>query len=167
MSVCWECCVLSVTGLCCDGLITRPEESYRLWRVVVCDLETSWKRRLWTTVACCAKTKKGLDICRSRWLCSLRRGSAAALWLGLRVRILPGTWMMSVCCVCCVLSEVSTTGWSLVQRIPTKCGVSECDREASIMRRAWLLRHEEESQFLTLYFLTYNQIFSRLYPISS
>jgi len=22
-------------------LITRPEESYRLWRVVVCDLETS------------------------------------------------------------------------------------------------------------------------------
>ena len=27
----------------CDGLITRPEESYRLWRVVVCDLETSNK----------------------------------------------------------------------------------------------------------------------------
>jgi len=24
-----------------DELITRPEESYRLWRVVVCDLETS------------------------------------------------------------------------------------------------------------------------------
>ena len=25
----------------CDGLITRPEESYRMWCVVVCDLETS------------------------------------------------------------------------------------------------------------------------------
>ena len=25
----------------CDELITPPEESYRLWRVVVCDLETS------------------------------------------------------------------------------------------------------------------------------
>jgi hypothetical protein len=24
-----------------DGLITRPEESYRLWLVVVCDNETS------------------------------------------------------------------------------------------------------------------------------
>ena len=24
-----------------DELITRPEESYRLWSVVVCDLETS------------------------------------------------------------------------------------------------------------------------------
>jgi hypothetical protein len=35
-----ECCVLSGTGLC-DELITRPEESYRLWYVVVCDLETS------------------------------------------------------------------------------------------------------------------------------
>jgi hypothetical protein len=37
--VCCECCALSGRGLC-DGLITRPEESYRLWRVVVCDLET-------------------------------------------------------------------------------------------------------------------------------
>ena len=25
----------------CDELIIRPVESYRLWRVVVCDLETS------------------------------------------------------------------------------------------------------------------------------
>jgi len=32
--------VLSGGGLC-DELITRPEESYRLWCVVVCDLETS------------------------------------------------------------------------------------------------------------------------------
>jgi hypothetical protein len=35
------CCVLPDRGLC-DELITRPEESYRLWRVVVCDQETSW-----------------------------------------------------------------------------------------------------------------------------
>ena len=32
------------TGIC-DGLITRPEESYRLWCVVVCDLGTSRIRR--------------------------------------------------------------------------------------------------------------------------
>jgi len=38
MSVCCECCVLSNRGLC-DELITRPEESYRLWCVVVCDLD--------------------------------------------------------------------------------------------------------------------------------
>ena len=31
--------MLSGRGLC-DELITRPEESYRLWCVVVCDLET-------------------------------------------------------------------------------------------------------------------------------
>jgi hypothetical protein len=37
--------VLSGRGLC-DGFITRPEESYRLWRVVVCDQETSKTRRL-------------------------------------------------------------------------------------------------------------------------
>ena len=40
MFVCCECCVLSGRGLC-DGLIIRSEESYRLWRVVVCDQETS------------------------------------------------------------------------------------------------------------------------------
>ena len=33
-------CELSGRGLC-DELITRPEESYRLWCVVECDLETS------------------------------------------------------------------------------------------------------------------------------
>ena len=48
MDVCCECCVLSGTGLC-DGLITRPEESYRLWRVV-CDQETSKMRRLKPTI---------------------------------------------------------------------------------------------------------------------
>jgi hypothetical protein len=41
-----ECCVLSGRGLC-DELITHPEESYRLWCVVVCDLETSRMRRPW------------------------------------------------------------------------------------------------------------------------
>jgi len=40
MFVCCECCVLSGTGFC-DELMTRPEESYRLWCVVVCDLETT------------------------------------------------------------------------------------------------------------------------------
>ena len=38
--VCRDCRVLSGRGLC-DELITRPEESYRMWCVVVCDLETS------------------------------------------------------------------------------------------------------------------------------
>ena len=40
MFVCCDCCVLSGRGLC-DELITRSEESYRLWCVVECDLETS------------------------------------------------------------------------------------------------------------------------------
>ena len=40
MSVCCECCVLSGRGLC-DELITRPEESYRVRCVVMCDLETT------------------------------------------------------------------------------------------------------------------------------
>ena len=38
MFVCCECCVLSGRSLC-DEMTTRPGESYRLWFVVVCDLE--------------------------------------------------------------------------------------------------------------------------------
>jgi len=46
MSVSCECCVLSGRGLC-DRLITRPEESYRLWLVVVRDLGSSRTTRPW------------------------------------------------------------------------------------------------------------------------
>ena len=45
MYICFECCVLSGRSLC-DELITRPEESYRLWCVVVCDLEKKKKTNL-------------------------------------------------------------------------------------------------------------------------
>ena len=45
MEICYECYVLPGTGLC-DELITRPEESYRLWCIVVCDPEMSRMRRL-------------------------------------------------------------------------------------------------------------------------
>jgi len=57
MSVCCECCVLSGRGLC-DELITRPEESYRLRCVVVCDLETSRMRRPWSASGRSATGKK-------------------------------------------------------------------------------------------------------------
>ena len=52
-----ECCVLSGRGLC-DGLITRPEESYRLCCVIVCDLETSRIRRLKLIKGCKCQIEK-------------------------------------------------------------------------------------------------------------
>ena len=58
ISVCCDCWVLSGRGFC-DELIIRPEESYRLWCVVVCDLETSSMRRPWPTGGC-------LAVCLSR-----------------------------------------------------------------------------------------------------
>jgi len=57
IDVCCECCVLSGRGLC-DEMITRPEESYRLWCVVVCDLETPCLRRPWPTGGLLRQTKK-------------------------------------------------------------------------------------------------------------
>jgi hypothetical protein len=64
--VCWECCVLSSSGLC-EGLITRPEESYGLWCVVVCDLETSGMRRPWSTGGCRVENKETHTEQRRAW----------------------------------------------------------------------------------------------------
>ena len=55
--VCCECCVLSGRGLC-DELVTRPEESYRMWCVVVCDLESSRTRRPWPALGRSTAVKK-------------------------------------------------------------------------------------------------------------
>jgi hypothetical protein len=62
--------VLSGMGLC-DELITRPEESYRLWCVVVCDLGTSRMRRPWPALgrSATAKIKNILDLL---WLLYVR-----------------------------------------------------------------------------------------------
>jgi hypothetical protein len=49
--------VLSGRGFC-DELITRPEESYKLWCVVVCDLETSRMKRPWPALGRSATKKK-------------------------------------------------------------------------------------------------------------
>ena len=45
---------------------------------------------------------------------------------------------MYVSCECQL--EVTATVRSLVQRSPTACGVSECDREASILKCPWPTR---------------------------
>jgi hypothetical protein len=44
---------------------------------------------------------------------------------------------LSVMSVVCGQVEVSPSGRSLIQWSPTECGVSECDHEALMMRRAW------------------------------
>jgi len=60
MFVCCECCVLSSRGLC-DELTTRPEESYRLWCVVVCDLENLKNEEAMTRVVSQRHRKKKIS----------------------------------------------------------------------------------------------------------
>ena len=50
----------------------------------------------------------------------------------------PSGWhgCLSLVCVVCCQVEGSASAWSLFQRSPTDCGVSECDHGSSIMRRS-------------------------------
>ena len=66
MSVSCECCV-SGRGLG-NALITRPEKSYRLRCVVVCDLETSRMRRPWPALGRSAKGGKENVMTGYAWL---------------------------------------------------------------------------------------------------
>jgi hypothetical protein len=45
-----------------------------------------------------------------------------------------GHGCLSLVSVVCCQVEVSATSWSLVQRSPTECCVSECDHETSTKR---------------------------------
>jgi hypothetical protein len=61
MFVCCECCVLSGTGFW-DELITHPEESYRLWCVVVCDLENLKNEEAMTRVGSQRHKKNSIPV---------------------------------------------------------------------------------------------------------
>jgi hypothetical protein len=65
MFVCCECCALSSRGLC-DELITRPEESYRLRCVVVCDLENLKNEEAMTRVGSQRHSKKSINLQKPR-----------------------------------------------------------------------------------------------------
>ena len=61
MEFCCGCCVFSGRGLC-GWLVTRPEESYRVWGV--CDREASTLCRPWPTGGCRAiKNTVTLRLC--------------------------------------------------------------------------------------------------------
>jgi len=64
--------VLSGRGLRYE-LITHPEESYRLWCVVVCDVETSRMRRPWPAMGRSATKKIFLCLQTWRWNTQLRK----------------------------------------------------------------------------------------------
>jgi len=68
MFFCCECCVLSGGGLC-DELITRPEEAYRLWCVVVCDLENLVNEEAMTRVGSQRHRKKKNQLSLLCYIC--------------------------------------------------------------------------------------------------
>jgi hypothetical protein len=80
MFVCCQCCVLSGRGLC-DELIIRPEESYRLWCVVMCDLETSRMKRQWHALGRSATERKYIYCIWNFW--ASRGFSEGVFWMGM------------------------------------------------------------------------------------
>ena len=70
----------------------------------------------------------------------LKRAFAAVRLLRWRVRIPLESWK-SVSCGSCVLQvKFYSSGWSVIQRSPTECDDSECDREPSTRRKPGPIR---------------------------
>jgi hypothetical protein len=74
---------------------------------------------------------------QSQQLFRQKHGSGADHFLDFRFEFRQEKVCLSVVNVVSLQVEVSASGLSLLRRSPTKRGVSECDREASIMRRPW------------------------------
>jgi len=80
-----------------------------------------------------------VDTWRSQWPRGLRHESAAPRLLGL-LESDRGLECMCLTSVVFCQAQVCAAGWLLVQGIPTECGVPECDRKASMMRRPSLIK---------------------------
>jgi hypothetical protein len=76
----------------------------------------------------------------TQWPRDLRRGSAEFSCWNCGFESCRGHGCLSLVNVVYCQVEVSASGWSLVQRSPTESGVSECDREVSIIRGPWPTR---------------------------
>jgi len=120
MFVCCECCVLSGRGLC-DELITRPEESYRLWCVVVCDLETSRMRRPWPALGRSATAKQKKNWIRSRQAWSVKSTQWEELStqdLAVRYAVLQYGLPCKKGHLCCAAESIVLFQWDLVLTFP-------------------------------------------------
>jgi len=144
MSVSCECCVLLGRGLC-DELITWPEESYRLWCVVLCDLGTSWMRRPWSALG--HKKERKRNPCMPR---DVRRRFVAAHLESVGSESRQGHGRPSHVSVVCCQVEVSATSWSLGQKSPTDCGASFCviwePHERGGHETHWVTRKKERKK---------------------
>ena len=83
-----------------------------------CNADSFMKQLLWS--------------CRSQWPRGLRSGCAAVQFLRLWVRIPPVHGCLFLVSAVCFQVEVPASGWSLVQRSPTECGVSNWVRSWSL-----------------------------------
>jgi hypothetical protein len=87
----------------------------------------------WHSLACAVKTvDKTVRVCGG-----LRCGFTSARFLRLWVRIQWAVGCLSLVSDVCCQVKVSATGRSLIQRNPTKCGVSDCDGEPSTKWSPW------------------------------
>ena len=73
--------------------------------------------------------------CPSQWPRCIRLGSAAASFPGVAGSNPDVGMDTGLLWTLCWQVEVSSSGQSLVQRSPSECGMSECERVASTLRR--------------------------------
>jgi len=108
--------------------LCRQSESVTRWRRLVC------------LHAASPKSLHVFRVCTDpRGYAVLRRGSAAAPLLRLRVRIPPGEWK-SVSCECCVLSGTGLCVGLITRPVDSYRVWCICDRDTQIMRRPWPTR---------------------------
>ena len=145
MFVCCVCCV-SGRGLCYE-LITRPEKSYRLWCVVVCDLENLKNEEAMTRVGSQRHSKKMdnykilevklFSVCdvmytAALWcVCDVYSSCMVCLWC---IQQLYGVFVLYTAAVWCVCDVMYTAAvWCVCDVMYTAALWCVCDVYSSCM----------------------------------
>ena len=113
----------NMTQCTCSYLVVRLRNKIITWRELKSFLNVAIFIHFWTVIMCVCVC---VCVCRSQWPRGLRSmlrplacwdcGFESHRWHG---------YLSVVSVVCCGV-EVSATSWSLIQRIPTDCGVWLC-----------------------------------------
>jgi hypothetical protein len=95
-----------------------------------------------------------ISFCADPSGCAAWHGSDASCWWGYVFKPRSVHRCVSHVSVVCCQVEIFATVWSLVNRSPTECGVSECDREASRKRKPWPTRDCRKNERTTVLIAT-------------
>ena len=110
-----------------------------VWKVLATHCTRQFPPLLPLPASPCAITFQMESTSQSQWSRGLKVWVCVGLLVGVAGSKPKGCMNICLLSVICSKVDVSSMGWSFIQRSSTECGVSEWGREVSVARKSWPL----------------------------